>query len=392
MPGEHAVLSPSSAERWIECPASVQLSRRIPPGPESPYAHEGTVAHELAFLKASRRFGKITPERYNQLRSRWRRESSDLLDRDEVEVEMERHTDAYVDLLDREMARHHNSQLLLEQRVDSGVPECWGTADALIISPVHVCAIDLKYGQGVIVDAVGNSQARLYALGGMDNYGDMLGETEEIRIIIFQPRADNVSEEVITPDELRAWREEVVVPAAEEALGPDPHFSPSEAACRWCPAAGRCQAQLEWIFSEPFDDPDLMSPEEVAFTKRRIPQIRDWINAFEEAALRMAYSEGRSIPGYKVVLSGGKRAIINEAEAIRHLIDEHGYSADEVARLKIRTMGDLEALMGKDKFATVLQDYIRPPVGSPALVPNSDTRSAVAPNTEAAKTFGMDLL
>lgn len=385
MPGEHAVLSPSSAERWITCPASVQASELVPPGPESPYAQEGTIAHELAELKALLHFGQIDREQFRHRRAFWRRRHADVLDRDDVEMEMERHTDAYVDLIQERVDLYPGSQAMFEQRLDAGVPSCWGTSDAVIVSLQHVEVIDFKYGQGVAVEAEGNPQLRLYALGALDTFGDILGYTELVRITVHQPRLNHVLTEEISPKALRTWRTETVIPAAEEALGPEPHFAPSEAACRWCPLSGRCRAQLEWVFSEPFDLPAVLLPDEVAATLTRVPQIREWLKAFEETALAMAYSDGTPIPGYKVVLSGGKRSLSDEA--IDHLVDL-GYAPEEVSKTAVRGIGELEKLMGDDKFAELCAPYITRSPGRPSLVPERDKRPAVAPNSEAIRVFG----
>src|SRR5438093_12672015 len=43
----HALLSPSSAARWLRCPGSVELCKGVA-GKGSEYASEGTRAHELA--------------------------------------------------------------------------------------------------------------------------------------------------------------------------------------------------------------------------------------------------------------------------------------------------------------------------------------------------------
>ena len=48
MPNEHATLSPSAAERWLVCPASIRMEATVPPEVESEYAREGTIAHALA--------------------------------------------------------------------------------------------------------------------------------------------------------------------------------------------------------------------------------------------------------------------------------------------------------------------------------------------------------
>jgi hypothetical protein len=384
-PSQHALLSPSSAERWLQCPASVLATKDLPKQSDSPYAHEGTVAHSLAELKASVHFGKITQGQFLARRSNWRRTNAELLDRDEVEVEMERHTDAYVDLLDQRMARHHDSEIMFEQRLDSGVPGCWGTSDAVIVSPKHVEIVDFKYGQGVTVAAKGNPQLRLYALGALDTYGDILGETETVYITIHQPRLDHVLTDDMTPAALRAWREEIT-PTAEEALAPGAHFGPSETACHWCPLSGRCRAQLEAIFSTPYTDPVQMTPEEIADALDRIGEIRNWLHALDEAALTMAYSEGVRIPRYKVVLSGGRRSV-DELGAMKALTEEHGYSFDEIGKMKLRGIGELENLMGKDKFAELLAPHITPATGSPALVPEADRRPSITPDTEAQKEF-----
>ena len=45
----HALLSPSAAERWINCPASVFLNKDIP-DEGSVYADEGTAAHTVMEL------------------------------------------------------------------------------------------------------------------------------------------------------------------------------------------------------------------------------------------------------------------------------------------------------------------------------------------------------
>ena len=47
----HAKLSPSASSRWIACPGSVQLCEKINREEKpSPYAEEGTKAHNLSQL------------------------------------------------------------------------------------------------------------------------------------------------------------------------------------------------------------------------------------------------------------------------------------------------------------------------------------------------------
>ena len=46
---KHALLSASSAKRWINCPPSARLSEAFPES-TSDYAEEGTLAHDICEL------------------------------------------------------------------------------------------------------------------------------------------------------------------------------------------------------------------------------------------------------------------------------------------------------------------------------------------------------
>lgn len=388
MPDQHAKLSPSASERWLQCPASIKMEALVPKEAESVYAAEGTAAHALGELKASLVFGKVTRQEFIKKRSKWVRTHHITPD---VESEMEVHTDEYVRILQERSVLYPHTIVMLEQRLNTGVPTCWGTSDAVLVSPRHVEIVDFKYGAGVEVEAAGNSQLRLYALGALDEFGDMLGETEIVRTTVHQPRIGefgNLLTEEMTPDELRAWRDSII-PIAEEALGDDAHFGPSDTACRWCPASGRCRAQLESVFTTDFfEDPKLLEPEDVAKHLKLVPHVRAWLDAFEEASLAMAYSDGKTIPGYKVVLSAGRRSVVDHDAAFEAL-EKLGYSFDEIAKRTVKGIGELEKLLGKEKFKEVLEGtgYVRKSEGKPSLVPESDKRPSVSPNAEAAKEF-----
>jgi hypothetical protein len=365
------------------------MEETVPPEKESSYAREGTIAHSLAELKASREFGLINDAHFRERRRRWRAEERAVLDKEGVEDDMEMHTDAYVALLRDRFGLYPNSSIVLEQRMDTGVPSCWGTGDAVIASPSHVEVVDFKYGAGVAVQAKGNPQLRLYALGAMDTFGDILGETKTVRITVHQPRMDHVLTDEMDPADLRAWREETAIPAAKMALGEDAPFGPSEEACRWCPASGRCKAQLEAVFSLPFDsNPDTLGPDEIAEVLGKKGMVQAWLEAFQQSALATAYSEGIPIPGYKVVLSGGKRSVTDSDLALG-LLEEDGWAEHEVSVRKVKTVGELEKIMGRERFSQVLEagGAVRKSAGSPSLVPEGDPRPSITPNAEAVKDF-----
>lgn len=395
MPDLHATLAPSASERWIDCPASVQLVANLPPEPESSYALEGIKAHALGELEASLAFGKILPKEYDKRYKKWLR-MAPVLD-DENLIDMRLHIQAYVDLIQERLMLYPNSAVIFEQQVPTGIEHCWGTSDVVIVSPEHVEIIDLKYGQGVPVSATDNPQLRLYGVGALEMFGDVLGETQIVRVTVFQPRLDSCSTEELPAHKLRAWRDSIIPIALEALESGRPRFGPSERACRWCPAAGTCRARLEKVTKEDFGAaPDLISPEELSGLLDRIPEIKAWCNAVEDAALRKAYSEGVTIPGWKVVLSGGKRGVANETAAINLLVSK-GFSHEEIATLKLKGIGDLEKIIKSEatgpeekKNATlesVIGDLVAKGEGKPAIVPEDDKRSAINPNSEAGKVF-----
>src|SRR5690606_32858208 len=124
-------------------------------------------------------------------------------------------------------------------------------------------------------------------------------------------------------------------------LSDDAPFGPSDEACRWCPASGQCRAQLEAVFATDFDDPPAtLQPEEMAEILPKMKMIRDWLNAFEIAALDIAYSKQQTIPGYKVVLSGGQRRV-TDPETAQRLLASAGYGSHEfLSPAKVRGIGE----------------------------------------------------
>lgn len=391
MPGEHARLSPSDAERWLSCPAAIRAEEESGiVEDESPYAREGTAAHALGEIKASLHFGKITKQQAIARRAEWAKEFEEYAENPETMIEMEEHTDAYVALLQERMDLYPGSILFLEIRVFPGVPECWGTSDAIIVSPFHIEVIDFKYGAGVAVEAKGNPQLRLYGVGALEEYGNLLGDTEVVRITVHQPRMNHVLTDEISPEALIKWRDEKVLPKANEALSEDAEFGPSDEACRWCPLSGRCRAQLEAVFATDFDQkPDTLSADEMSEVLGKRKMVTDWLNAFEVAALDMAYSKGVPIPGYKVILSGGQRGV-RDATRFREALLGAGYSESEIlTEPKPKGIGDTEKLLGKDRFKELLEDtgIVTKSDGKPALALESDKRPSIQPNSEAAKEF-----
>lgn len=387
---DHARLGPSSAHRWMSCPASARLVDLIKAEGEegfSEYAAEGTAAHTVAELTASYLFGQITEPQYEAGKAAWLGTYSEKYDWEE----MAGHALTYVETL-APFVNAPKASLRLEVRGQSGIEGVWGTADAAITDPYTLTVVDYKYGEGVRVSAIDNPQLKLYALGAWES--DLIGTATRVRLVVVQPRLDHVSEWTLPLADLLDWRENVARPAAEACDDPDAPFGPSEEACRFCPARGQCKAQMQWIAQRDFGEEsvDLMTPEDYAEALALLPSIRAWATVVEERALEMVYSKGEEIPGWKTVMSGGRRQITDEKAAIEKLVAA-GYDRSKVERVPeptIQTLGELDKVVkvGKKKvLAYVLGDLLKMTEGRPSLVPESDGRPAVTALDSAANDF-----
>lgn len=395
MPSSHARLSPSASERWLACPASVLAIERaraageIPEDESNLYADEGTAAHALAELHARAMYEErqVTKKELTAWRTA-HLETLVQLDPD-AELEMTKHAEDYADALAGKLAAHPGSVLLLEQKVDTGIPECWGTADATIIGPNYLEVTDYKYGSGVWVAVESNTQFRLYGLGALHTFCELLGYPDEVHLTVHQPRKDNLATEVISTEELLDWGEWAAGIAAS-ALDGTGDWGPTDEACRWCPLSGRCRAQAEAIFRQDFtEEPDLLTPADISDRLDRLASVRDWANALERVALDMAYSRGIAIPGYKVVRSGGVRQIADEPAAV-DLLTAAGYDRDACYTTpapKLLGIGALEKLVGKANFTSLLGPVVTKTVGKEALVPESDPRAPISPESEGRADF-----
>lgn len=401
----HAKLSPSSAARWLSCPASIRMINEHTisgQDDESPFAREGTIAHDLAEIEASYYFELISEETYREEYNRWLAEEfAPQQYTDGTLEEMATHVQEYVDLIELLISGYDDATVLFEQRMDTGVPGVWGTSDAVILTSTHIGVVDFKYGMGVPVSATGNPQLRSYGLGAAHTYGGVLGDTKTVSITVHQPRLSSVSTEHLSYEELLEWRDEVLAPGAARTADPDAPFGPSEIACQFCPVAGMCRARVEAATMEDFGGlidpdeeaftppkaPDLLTPEEVATALGRVSHIKKWLKDFEAAALEMAYTREEPIPGYKVVRSGGRRVVKDEEAFIQAFVDA-GYSRDQIVNSKPKGFGDLEKLVrGRKKFDAIAAQFVGRSEGSESIVPESDKRPAITPAREAAEEF-----
>lgn len=361
-PEKHAILSASSSHRWLSCTPSARLEQEFV-DQSSEAAAEGTAAHALAEHKVRK-----------ALKMRSRKPTSQY-DCDEMDA----CTDAYRDfIMERlEVARHEcdDPLVLIEQRLDFScwVPDGFGTGDCIIVSDKRLHVIDLKYGQGVLVEAEGNPQMMLYALGALRLF-DALYDVEEVAMTIFQPRRDNVSTWVISVPELLYWAENALKPTAELAFKGEGEYIPGSW-CQFCKAAVKCRARAEEklaLAKYEFQSPPLLSDAEIEDILTKLDDLTKWANEVRAYAEDAAINHGKVWPGFKVVESRTNRRYADE-EAVAQVAAEAGFR--DIYKKSLIPITEMERLMGKETFKEVLGRLIEKPRGKPTLVPITDKRT-----------------
>ena len=367
----HALLSASSAHRWLECPPSA-VANEAYPNQDTFFTNEGTLAHEVAEFMARNGY-------YSK---------KDAIEG--VTVEMVEYAKEYADYIE-EQKKSNDAIVLLEQRVDFSpwVPDGFGTCDCIIIQEDTLTIIDYKYGQGVAVSATDNPQMKLYALGAMNDYGIAM-DIKKVELHIFQPRLNNISTDHLAVEELMEWAEKIVKPTATEAIQGTGKYKPGEH-CRFCQHGGKCRA-LTQLCTEYIETHGLrvnipvLAPHEVADVLRMEPMVTLWLKKVKEQALT-TLMDGGELPGYKLVEGKlGNRKWSND-ETVFNILTQAGYSEHDITETKILSPTQMDKAIGKKKVAELLEDQIERSPGAPTIAPISDKRPAYDRLAEAQNDF-----
>lgn len=410
MAGNHALLSPSSAERWMSCPGALFLEKGEPDN-SSVHSLEGTAAHFLASECLSKgehpaqhlkKRIEIMPEG-----ARWQ---GDLIQGPwfEADEDMVGAVNVYVQAV-RKYAE--GGTLFVEQRLPittwTGEPDASGTSDAVILTADGELIVDdLKYGMGELVSPERNKQLMIYALAAHREFS-LVGDIKSIRLVIHQPRVLHAPQEwSCTVEELLAFGEDVAASASHalrvynsatlETVGE--HLMVTEKGCRWCKAAHKCPARdahvTETIGAD-FDDlttgaqiPPVGAGEELAKKLAACDLIEQWIKAVRGKVEAELFA-GHPVPGYKLVQGKkGARSWIDASQA-EAALKSMRLRVEEMYDMKVISPTSVEKIFGEKGSApsvkrwNKLQELITQSEGKPSVAPESDKRPALVINPAA---------
>ena len=136
-PEKHALLSASSASRWLVCTAAPRFEEGLPES-TSDYAEEGRLAHAIAELKVLKKFTIMTNRTFSTRLNKLKKEAR-------YDPEMDKTTDLYLEhLLEQAMTYNSSPTVAAEVKVDFAdyVPEGFGTCDCVMIGGDTLCITD----------------------------------------------------------------------------------------------------------------------------------------------------------------------------------------------------------------------------------------------------------
>lgn len=376
----HSLLSCSGSDRWMNCTPSARKEEFIE-STESPYALEGTLAHELSEIELKVYFGLITKDEYKT-------RLAEIEENEYYRDDMPEFVDTYVTYCIEQVA-HYKSicehvEISIEDKIDLTryIPEGGGSNDFVIIADNFIEVIDLKYGRGVSVSAIDNSQLKLYGLGSVFKHG-LSYNMREIKLTVVQPRTFNISSFVLTVEDLEHWADTVVVEKAKIAFAGEGELNPGDW-CKFCKFKPKCRAiydQNQAMMLKDFGDPSELTEEEIRTVFEKSDQIISWVNSVEALVLDRLMKK-QEFTGYKLVKGRSIRKFL-APEAVIDKLTELKYEKDDfMSPPKLLGITAIEKLVGKKKFETDLNELVSKTEPKPTIALLTDKRDSFFDSAE----------
>lgn len=404
----HSKLSPSARHRWGKCPASVkECEGKI--SVSGPAALDGTHTHALledAILKG----GVIAPADQLFEYDHDGEKFSFMNDAERVE-----RVQFVLDYIVKRMAEipielgtpGAQVQIFAERRVDpewvTSVDELDGTVDVTLVCGSYFELIDLKDGMGEVLAAL-NPQLEQYGLGVYSESVQDGNKFTHSRLTIAQPKMrlfgkPGIDSVDVSDVEYSAIAQQIQseVNATRVEL---PAYIPGESQCRYCLAEG-CSAPAKKALADSgvtFQDmsTQLANINESQLTDDQLRKIIEseglWKLVIESAQIeaQRRMNLGQQIPGLKMVMSSGGRESWNldDEEMIVKLnrmkvpkdkcYKKKALTPKQAIALRWKNTKDEDCKLSERQIENLKRDFIKKTKGSPIVVADADTRTAIA--------------
>lgn len=389
---EHALLSASSAHKWLYCTPSARLEEALP-DKTGRAAEEGTLAHAMCELKLSKLFTDK-----NMTQKTYTTRMNKLQKHELYSPEMERFTQEYVDYI-QELAFSMPAApfIAVEKRLNYGdwAPEGFGTGDCVLLQGTELHIVDFKYGKGVPVSAEGNPQLALYALGALAEFG-IIYPIEKVVLHIVQPRLKSFTNWETSREELLAWGTWVKNRAELAYRGDGDFVEGAYCDSCFCKIAGTCRHRADnhmGLMDTAMDpvsgkvsEPATLSDEEVGAILKKAQFLKKWVEKLEKYALDTLLAGG-AIPGWKLIEGRSNRSFSNQEEVFSAIISS-GYNEELLYERKPLSLTEVEKILDRETWQTVVTPYVINPEGKPTLAPADDKRPELKLKTSAEDAFG----
>eukprot|EP00038_Savillea_parva_P019843 m.29249 g.29249 ORF g.29249 m.29249 type:complete len:532 (+) comp4578_c0_seq2:318-1913(+) len=337
---DHAVLSPSASQRWLNCAPSARLEQAFAHlDTHTSYARQGMFAHELAAVRLKYAFGQLDSDTYSAIEARLSESSwytEDLIE----------HVDGYVQWSVEQADGLPLRLVELPVRMDQWVPQGWGTADLVLASESLVHVVDFKYGRGR-VPTTNNTQLLLYALGAVQTAA--LGwdaSCTDVKTSIYQPRSPGATSVTHSRllHELLVWAESDVRPTARQAYDGVGQFQPGSH-CRYCLVRGICrarstQATRVWTLCDNLDSSLASLPRVESMSHNAVEQafrgrtfVKQWLADVEDYAL-VGDKLAEDNKDASVLSKDEVSSVLDHAPSIRQWLAEVTQRAQSIGRTR----------------------------------------------------------
>jgi hypothetical protein len=390
----HSKFGGSVAARVLNCPASVDLTQKVPAYLRKPstYADRGSALHVATTLLL-----EDNPPSLESLVGKTI--GTYTITSDDIENALRPVMYAYVEPL----LNAPGAEFYLERRVIfPTIPDTWGTVDLLVRIGRTIHVIDFKFGVGVRVLALSpdgdedviNAQLLFYACAARHSLPEFFAGVEDIMLTIVQPLsiepdAEMISSTAVTSAELDEFVTVYRV-ACEQALSDAPRLQRG-AHCRFCPARPICPMHAGPLL----DLAQFAAPATPAIPKDAYLQalaagldlvdaIKDIRTALHDQAKR-ALENGDHVPGYALSAGRAERHWRDENAAFAAL-QSAGFYYDDVMKAEMRSPRQIE-FRARARGLEIPKDLISSRRSGVSLVRSENVRVPVPGRVELARTF-----